>query len=153
MGQAERSALSNAMETGFHLQLTAELMDLPAIQHFISESMAALHADPTAEPDILLAVTEIVTNTLTHGYREKPGWVEVLVRRNGDSLEIVLRDRAAPFDPTQAPNPDIHRPLKQRLPGGLGIHLTRHFVDRIAYRSTPEFSNEVTLIKNGILAL
>jgi serine/threonine-protein kinase RsbW len=141
------------METGFRLQLTAELKDLPEIQRFISDCLVALHANPAAEPDILLAVTEIVTNTLTHGYRDKPGWVEVLIGHDGDSLEIVLRDRAAPFDPTRAPNPDIHRPLKERLPGGLGIHLTRHFVDRIAYRSTPEYSNEVTLIKNGILAL
>jgi serine/threonine-protein kinase RsbW len=143
---------SNAMETGFRLQLTAEIKDLPEIQHFISESLASLRADPAAEPDILLAVTEIVTNSLTHGYQDKPGWVEVLVRRNGDALEIVLRDRAAPFDPTRAPDPDIHRPLKERLPGGLGIYLTRHFVDRIAYRTTPEDGNEITLVKNGILA-
>jgi anti-sigma regulatory factor (Ser/Thr protein kinase) len=127
---------SNAMETGFRLQLTAEIKDLPEIQHFISESLASLHADPAAEPDILLAVTEIVTNSLTHGYQDKPGWIEVLVRRNGDALEIVLRDRA----------------LKERLPGGLGIYLTRHFVDRIAYRTTPEYGNEITLVKNGILA-
>jgi serine/threonine-protein kinase RsbW len=147
------NATLNTMGTGFRLQLTAELKDLPEIQEFISESLASLHADPAAEADILLAVTEIVTNSLTHGYQDKPGWVEILVKRNGDSLEIVLRDRAAPFDPTQAPDPDIHRPLKERLPGGLGIYLTRHFVDRIAYRTTPENGNEITLIKNGILAV
>ncbi len=140
------------METGFRLQLTAELKDLPEIQEFISKCLAALHADPATEPDILLAVTEIVTNTLSHGYRDKPGWVEILVKRSGDSLEIVLRDQAAPFDPTQAPAPDIHRPLKERLPGGLGIYLTRHFVDRIAYRTTTEYANEITLVKEGILA-
>jgi serine/threonine-protein kinase RsbW len=147
------NATSNTMGTGFSLQLTAELKDLPAIQHFISESLAALHVNPAAEPDILLAVTEIVTNSLTHGYQGKPGWVEVLVRRNRDSLEIVLRDQAASFDPTRAPDPDIHRPLRERLPGGLGIYLTRHFVDRIAYRTTPEYGNEITLIKYGILAV
>jgi serine/threonine-protein kinase RsbW len=139
------------METGFRLQLTAELKDLPEIQRFVSECLAALHADPAGEPDILLAVTEIVTNTLTHGYRGKPGWVEVLVRRNGDSLEVVLRDQAAPFDPTQAPDPDIRRPLRERLPGGLGIYLARHFVDRITYRTTPLYSNEITLVKKGVL--
>ena len=109
------------------------------------------HADPAAEPDILLAVTEIVTNTLTYGYQDKPGWVEVLIRRKGDSLQVVLRDKAAPFDPTQVPDPDVHRPLKERLPGGLGIYLARHFVDRIAYRTTPEYGNEIMLVKNGIL--
>jgi serine/threonine-protein kinase RsbW len=140
------------METGFRLQLIAELKDLPEIQHFVSQCLAALRADPAAEPDILLAVTEIVTNTLTHGYRGRPGWIEVLVRRSGDSLQIVLRDRAAPFDPTQVPDPNVHRPLKERLPGGLGIYLARHFVDRIAYRTTPEYGNEITLVKNGILA-
>jgi serine/threonine-protein kinase RsbW len=139
------------METGFDLQLTAELKDLPEIQRFISECLAALHAGSAAEPDILLAVTEIVTNSLTHGYRGKPGWVEVLVRRNGDSLEVVLRDQAAPFDPTQVPDPDIQRPLRERLPGGLGIYLARHFVDRITYRTTPLYSNEITLVKKGVL--
>jgi serine/threonine-protein kinase RsbW len=144
-------ATPNAMETGFRLQLTAELKDLPEIQQFVSQSLAALHADLSAEPDILLAVTEIVTNILTHGYQDKPGWVEVLIGQDGDALQIVLRDKAAPFDPTQVPDPDVHRPLKERLPGGLGIYLARHFVDRIAYRTTSEYGNEIVLVKNGIL--
>lgn len=141
----------NVMETGFRLQLTAELKDLPEIQRFISECLAALHVDPSAEPDILLAVTEIITNTLTHGYQDKPGWVEVLVRQEGDTLKVVLRDQAPPFDPTQAPDPDTHRPLKERLAGGLGIYLTKHFVDDITYRTKPQYSNEITLIKKGVL--
>ena len=41
-----------------------------------------LGADPTLVPDVVQAVDESVTNIIEHGYRGRPGIVEVEVRED-----------------------------------------------------------------------
>jgi anti-sigma regulatory factor (Ser/Thr protein kinase) len=38
------------------------------------------------------------------------------------------------FDVTKAPDVDINRPLSERTPGGLGIHLVRRVTESLSYR-------------------
>ena len=49
-------------------------------------------------------------------------------------LGIEFRDFGRPFDPLQAPPPDLDRPAGERPIGGLGIHLVRSLTDRVEYR-------------------
>ncbi len=129
----------------------AEINRLPEVRRFISESADELGIEPSARYDILLAVTEMVTNIILHGYREQPGTIELLVARDGDEFIIYIRDQAPPFDPTQAPTPDVSLPLEKRPIGGLGIHLTRHFVDEMVYHYDPGKGNELKLVKRGVI--
>jgi serine/threonine-protein kinase RsbW len=133
------------MEDNITLQLTARVEDLAEIRHWLRTKAARLHIDPSTTYDILLAVTELVTNTLLYGYQDKTGFIEVEMGREGDILVIHLRDRAEAFDPTQVPPPDISLPLDKRPIGGMGIYLTKQLVDRIAYSRLPQGENEITL--------
>lgn len=50
-------------------------------------------------------------------------------------VEVTLVDRGVErFDPTASPDVDIHAPIDERRPGGLGLHLIRRMVDSIDYR-------------------
>ena len=51
--------------------------------------------------DLILAVNEVATNIVVHGYRGQPGAIEIELRRQGDAIEIRLRDQAPLFDPTR----------------------------------------------------
>jgi anti-sigma regulatory factor (Ser/Thr protein kinase) len=54
-------------------------------------------------------------------------------------VEVTLTDHdVAHFDVTQAPAVDTSRPLQEREPGGLGLHLTRRLVDRLQYSYDPQ---------------
>jgi serine/threonine-protein kinase RsbW len=46
---------------------------------------------------------------------------------------LVDRDVEA-FDVTRAPDVDVGRPIDQREPGGLGLHLIRRMADSVEYR-------------------
>jgi serine/threonine-protein kinase RsbW len=128
------------------LQVTAELINLSVIRHFVEENTLRLTADENAAHALAHAVDECATNIVEHGYSGQPGTIEVEFDRSGERVTIVLRDHAPPFDPTGMPPPDLTLPLEAREPGGLGVYLTRQMVDEWRYRQLPD-GNELTLIK------
>lgn len=130
------------------LRVDAHLDNLAAIRRFVEDAAEALDIDPATIGDIVQSVDESATNIIEHGYRGSPGMIEVEIKREGKALLAVLRDQAPPFDPTQRPPPDITLPLEQRPLGGLGVYLTKMFMDRVIHRVTPEGGNELTLVKN-----
>jgi anti-sigma regulatory factor (Ser/Thr protein kinase) len=138
------------MESVASYIIRAEINSLPEMRHFISKSADEFGVAPSARYDILLAVTEMVTNVIQHGYKGQPGMIELQATRNGDAFEVCIKDQAPPFDPTQAPIPDVTLPLEKRPLGGLGIHLTRHFVDEMVYHYDPHDGNELKLVKRGV---
>ncbi len=137
----------------YSLHLEAELKNLGTIRDFVEEAAVHLQANPTAIPNVVLAVDEMATNIIEHGYRGQPGTIEVEVYAQNEALIVQLRDRAPLFDPTQVPPPDLSLPIDDRPAGGLGIYLARKVMDDIQHRVTADNGNELTLIKNHIIQL
>jgi serine/threonine-protein kinase RsbW len=133
------------------LQMAAELKELAPMRQFVEAAALALKVNPAAIPQVLLAVNEIVTNVIVHGYRGQGGTIEIEVAQEGQSLVIRVRDQAQLFNPTRVPPPDLSLPLDQRPLGGMGIYLTRYFTDAMSHRVTAEGGNELTLVKKGII--
>ena len=133
------------------LRLDAHLSDLQDIRNFIEEYAQRLNIDASTTYDILLSVTEMVTNIIVHGYRGESGPIDIEVSQQDDALVVCLRDEAPPFDPTQVPTPDLTLPLERRPVGGLGVYLTREFMDRVSYRRGPRGGNELVLVKEGVV--
>jgi anti-sigma regulatory factor (Ser/Thr protein kinase) len=134
------------------LRVAANVGQLGAIRTFVEQQAQALFVDPETIYDLTLAVNEVATNIMVHGYRSQPGEIEIALRRQGDAIEIRLRDQARLFDPTRVPAPDLTLPLHKRPFGGMGVHVTRQIVDAMRYRVTPEGGNELTLVKRAIMA-
>lgn len=129
------------------LVIAAELENLSVIRHFIREAATALRLSPAAIDDVELAVDELATNIICHGYNGQPGDIEVEVKANGEAVEIYLRDQAPLFDPTLRPEPDLTAPLEERPIGGLGVHLARQLTDTLTYRPSAKGGNELLLTK------
>lgn len=137
----------------YSLRMDAQLENLSAIRDFVEDITVRLQAAPSAVPNIVLAVDEMVTNIIAHGYQGRPGSIEIELSTQGESLIIRLRDQAPPFDPTSVPPPDLTVPFEKRAPGGLGIYLTRKVMDEIHHHATAASGNELTLIKHQIIPL
>jgi serine/threonine-protein kinase RsbW len=136
----------------YSLRMDAQLENLSAIRDFVEEMATRLKAAPTAIPNVVLAVDEMVTNIIVHGYQGQPGSIEIDVTAQGDTLIIQLRDQAPLFDPTSVPSPDLSIPFDDRPPGGLGIYLTRKVMDEVQHRVTVTRGNALTLIKQHIIS-
>ena len=86
------------------------------------------------EFDLNLALEELFVNSVRHGGCDGvEGAVEVRFTLTPDGVAVEYADRGTPFDPTQAPAPDITAPLAARPDGGLGIHLIRQVMRDIEY--------------------
>jgi serine/threonine-protein kinase RsbW len=122
------------------------------MRRFVQEVAQGMSLASSAIDDLVQAVDEMSANIILHGYRGRPGQIEVAVRPEGGGVAVILRDQAPPFDPTLVPEPDLSLPLDRRPAGGLGIYLSRKLTDGILHRPIPGGGNELTLIKRGVRA-
>ena len=106
---------------------------IPALVAFTAESFARLGIDAVLLPTVDLAVEELFTNMVKYGVGSDAG-VEVGIAAIEGGVEVTLVDRdVEPFDVTRSPEVDIHAPIEERKPGGLGLHLIRQMVDLVEY--------------------
>lgn len=131
--------------------LGVKVNELAGICQFIEQSASQIGVPADDVTDLVVAVHEVVTNILVHGYEGRAGDITIDLVRKGHDLQIRLRDWAPPFDPTQVPAPDITRPLEERPYGGLGVHMIRNLVDEWSYGTTNEGQNELVLVKLNVV--
>jgi serine/threonine-protein kinase RsbW len=127
------------------LRCDGDVARLADVRAFVRRAALALDADEAAVDDLVQAVDEWVTNVAVHGYRGAGGPVEIELERDAAGIAVRVRDRAPVFDPARAPAFDPAVPLERRRRGGMGIHLIREGMDRLAHRALPDGGNEVTM--------
>ena len=73
-------------------------------------------ADPRALADVLLAVSEVVTNCVVHGYRGGQGDVAMEARHAGDTLLLSVADHGTGMTPRlDSPGLGLGLPLVGRI--------------------------------------
>ena len=93
---------------------------------------------------LLTALDEILSNVVRHGFRDRPGLIDVTISREGNVVRAEVADDAGPFNPLLAPAPDTSGPLEARTVGGLGIALVRALTDDLRYERRGD-RNRLTL--------
>jgi serine/threonine-protein kinase RsbW len=97
-----------------------------AARRTISEFLQGRGADPVRQSDVLLAVSEVVTNCVVHGYRGGPGQVAIEARHSGGRLLLSVADQGTGMRP-RLDSPGL----------GLGLPLVGRVADRVDI-SAPE---------------
>jgi anti-sigma regulatory factor (Ser/Thr protein kinase) len=103
----------------------------------LTEDVAAfLHSagvDARAVHHVSLVLEELLTNILYHGdASDQPASITLTVEP--DRIAGEIGDRGKPFDPRDAPPPELDAPLETRKVGGLGIHIVRHLTAALDYQ-------------------
>jgi len=124
---------------------------LEPIRQFVEGNVGKYGLGSSEVYDLIWSITEIVTNVIDHGYKQRGGIVEVILSREGKDIIMEVIDDAPVFNPNHAPEPDITSPLDKRPVGGLGLYITKKLMDSLTHQITKTGGNKITMKKQGII--
>lgn len=112
------------------LRIAADPRELAQVRTTVQEAAEAAGCGAKCVADIVMAVNEACMNIIQHAYKGDPaGTIDVEMRRDGEALEVWLRDHAPVVDPD-----DIKpRALEELRPGGLGTFFIQEAMDECTY--------------------
>ena len=131
------------------LTVAGSLESLGAVRAYVMAAAAAAGLDRKTAYRLILAVDEIATNSVVHGYVEanRQGPLSVSADISPSSLKITIEDAGLPFDPHRIPPPDtLDTPLEQRNIGGLGVYLALKSVDEYIYEYVGDKNRHVLIM-------
>lgn len=117
--------------------------ELGPIVGFLEKAAAQFALDQGTTFVLNMVVEELYTNMVKYnGAGADDILVGVDVRDHTLFIELIDFD-SQPFDLDEREEVDIHAPLEERRPGGLGIHLVKRFMDEVNY----QYKDRKTTIK------
>jgi stage II sporulation protein AB (anti-sigma F factor) len=100
----------------FRSSFPADSMAPAVARHAVRDFLHSLGADPRAFSDVLLALSEIVTNAVVHGYRGGEGVVRVEAEHSDAQLVLSVADQGGGMAPRHdSPGLGLGLPLVGRI--------------------------------------
>jgi serine/threonine-protein kinase RsbW len=131
------------------LTLKIDFADIEQLHSFLVEIQQRLSISDKCLFETNLALEEVFSNVLEYGFTTPSGhFVQIAVTVARNVLNIRVEDDGKPFNPLKAKEPDLEYDLENCAPGGLGIHLIKHFMDDIRYERYQN-RNVLTMRKKG----
>ena len=119
-------------ETMKELKITADDKNMECVNDFVHSCLP-----PDCSPGILnkidLAIEEIFVNIAHYAYKPDVGEAWISTTFVDNVLTVVFRDKGKEFNPIAKEDPDITLGAEERNIGGLGIFLTKKFMDGVDY--------------------
>ena len=125
--------------------------NLEAVNDFIHEQIKPFSCQSQTLFQIDLAVEEIYVNIAHYAYSPDKGTVQIdcSVEKTADApakVTVSFTDSGKAFNPLEKPDPDITLSVEEREIGGLGIFLTKKYMDSVLYERKDN-QNILTLTK------
>lgn len=119
--------------------ISVELKNNPSEIQRLSQIVTQFGEVNNLSPKVLfainLALEEILANIISYGYEDSyEHQINIGAFLEDDELILKVEDDGRPFNPLEAPEPDINKSLEDRQIGGLGIHLVKNLMDGLEYR-------------------
>ena len=123
------------MQTSFQRTITNELHDLESLMNASTNFLEDRGVDAQAVYRINLALEEMITNIIKHGYDDYDSHeIKVSVEVRENEIVSLIEDDGHEFNPLKLEKKPGAASLAEHKIGGLGIHLIRELLDQIAYR-------------------
>jgi serine/threonine-protein kinase RsbW len=135
--------------TEFYMERTfkRDVDALAEVFALVSEFSGEQGLDDSTAYALNLAIEELFVNMVRHN-PENPNDIVIDLSAESGSVTVSLTDfDVEPFDPTKFEPYDASRPLAERRPGGLGIHLVRSVMDHVSYEYS-DGESRITLTKH-----
>ena len=80
-----------------------------------------------------LIIEELVLNLIDHAVGSATDRIDLRIEVDPSRVTLIVEDDGAPFDPHSVPTFDKAKPLEERGPRGMGIHLVRSMAENLVY--------------------
>jgi serine/threonine-protein kinase RsbW len=139
------------MPTLSPLAVPGTLDSLKPIRDYVTNAATMAGLNKLLANRLRLAVDEIVTNIIVHGYDEAgiDGVIRIEAMIDVDRLIITVEDTGPDYDPTQHNLPteeDLGQPLDTREIGGLGIYLAINSIDEFHFERVNNRNRNIFVI-------
>lgn len=118
------------------LIVCGKLESLAEIAQYVIAAATDAKLEKKAAYGLRLAIDEIVTNIIIHGYQKSgiKGDLELQTQLNTHNLTVLIEDTSVFYNSTMQALPnDLDKPPQERNIGGLGIYLATQGVDKFYY--------------------
>lgn len=124
------------------------LESLDEIADYVIEAATAAGLETGSAYKLRLAVDEITTNIVSHGYGTsgREGNVELHIDKDETTLTLSIDDTGVEYDPSKVESPDVTAPPEERDIGGLGLHLVRESVDQFRYERVGDHNRNILVM-------
>ena len=119
----------------FRFKVNADVNELQRVLDFVEECIGTMDCPPKAMMQINVSVEEIFVNIAHYAYSDKTGdaVIEVEITDEPKAAAITFIDSGVKYDPLAKPDPDVTLSAMDRQIGGLGIFMTKKFMDKLSY--------------------
>jgi stage II sporulation protein AB (anti-sigma F factor) len=128
-----------------------EFLAISDNEKFARTAVAAFvtQLNPTLDEieDVKAAVSEAVTNSIIHGYKDISGNVYITCTLRENEVEIVISDKGCGIENIELARTPLYTGSKDSERSGLGFTVMETFMDAITVESAPDKGTTVTLVK------
>lgn len=114
------------------LKLASKPGNVSEVEPFVEKLVNRYNLSPDKQCNILISLTEAVTNAIVHGNcKEENKTVKVRSRKDRDCIAVRVMDEGAGFDFNSLPDPTAPENLCKC--GGRGVFLMKQLSDNIRF--------------------
>ncbi|MDF1666840.1 MAG: ATP-binding protein [Planctomycetota bacterium] len=129
------------------LRIINETKNLSLVRKSLSKFIEESPFPRDSRNRIILAVDEAIANVVEHAYGSEKGLIQITLTLDDEKLTVGVCDHGSDFKPNVKEDPDINVHIRLGLKGGLGMFLMRRVMDEVSYSATPQYQNQLSMIK------
>ena len=96
------------------ITVDSDIKNIAKITAFVNEKLDSFNTLVRTRMQFDVAIDEIVSNIIKHGYKNGEGKITVVVTNDGTSTSLTFKDSAVPFNPVAHSDPDVSLDAKDR---------------------------------------
>jgi anti-sigma regulatory factor (Ser/Thr protein kinase) len=117
----------------FQRTLTQSVSDYLPVAEEVQRFCAEQDLPQAVSFKVRLVVEELILNLIDHAVGSATNRIDLRIEVSLERVTLILEDDCAPFDPRSAPAFDVTKPLEERGPRRMGIHLVRTMTQNMTY--------------------
>jgi len=123
------------MDTIFKRTIPNDIYSLQTLMNASTNFLEDQGVDDQSVYRINLALEEMITNTIKHGYNDyEDHEIQVSIEVLNDEIVGIIEDNGHEFDPLTQNDTERKASLEELPIGGLGIHLIKKMLSHMAYK-------------------